>query len=299
VDPTSLLFILSGVAGYILLFGRKESGRGVKTFFAFSFPPDDHNPESGRFFLQLAKFTQFWGLFATLFGIILMMTALNPDTTGQALGVSLLGVLYASGLALFVFLPIGLRLSPPTLRLTVSHWLFIRLLFFGIAGFLLIIGMLTVGLNTILQQTGSVLNPFDSTGDYTLFISPHGIWLFYDLVSIILMVGSWWIFRLASGKRRRWIAAPAIISIGLFWSIQSLILMLSNLNPDTFGAGFMVSMLTTLYGFLAAAGFLVVDMLRSEDCAIHQLSPPSSSDPSEEMEQAKEIIDRVVEKERR
>jgi len=299
VDMPSLLFILLGIAGYFFLFGRKEFGRGVKTFFAFSFPPDDHSPESGRFFLELAKFTQFWGLVGTLFVIVLAMVDLNPDTIGHALACSLLCVLYALGLSLFVFLPIGLRLSPPKLDATVSQWLFIRLFtrlsLFGLAGFLLIIGLTAVGLNTFVQQTVSVFNP-DSTGDYTPFFSPHRIWLYWDVVSLVLMVGSWWLFRMASGKRRKWIAAPIVIAIGIFWSILGLILTLANFDPETIGTGFFISMLTTLYGFLAAAGFLIADMVKSGD---YGRGVPSFSELSEGTEQGKEILDRAGEKERR
>ena len=50
------------------------------------------------------------------------------------------------------------------------------------------------------------------------------------------------------------------------------------------------------YGFLAAAGFLVVDMVKSGD---YGRVVPSSSELAEGTEQAKEILDRAVEKERR
>jgi hypothetical protein len=303
VDAQSLLFVLLGIAGYFLLFGRKEFRRGVKTFFAFSFPPDEHDLESGQFFLRLSSFTMRWGILGMLLGVIMIMTDLNPDTVGHALAISLLSFLYASGLALFVFLPIGLRLSPPMVqppgfwRFSVWHLLFALVAFYllrCLAAFM----MLAVShdpaesFGVVFQQAAFTINPADPQGNYSPF--GYGIFLYIDPVSIVLMVAGWWTFRLASGKRRRWIAAPVVILIGIFWSIQGFVFMLANLNPDTICAGFMVLTLTTLYGFIAAIGFLIVDSIKSGND-----KTPSSPALSDETEQAKQIIDRVVEKERR
>ena len=310
VNGPSLLFVLLGIAGYFLLFGRNEFGRGVKTFFAFSFPPDDHSPESGRFFLRLSEFTLTWGLFGMVFGLMLMLSDLDPDRMGTGLAIMLLSFLYAIGLALFMFLPIGLRLSPLQLDSVVFRRLLIRLSWFALVGFVFLrclavilvfsVAQLSTELPpytyaTALQHAAFALNPADPHGDYSLF-SPYGIWHYYDVASIIIIVACWWTFRMASGKRRKWIAAPIVILFGLFWSVVCFPMMASNLNPQTFGAGYFVSMLTTLYGFLAAAGFLITDMVKSGD---YGRVVPSSAEPSEGTEQAKEILDRAVEKERR
>jgi len=309
VDPTSLLFILSGVAGYFLLFGRKEFGRGVKTFFAFSFPPDYHSSESGQFYLKLSEFTLAWGIFGVFLGLLLVAFNLNPDTVGTGLAISLMSFLYALWIALFVFLPIGLRLSPPTLDAKDIRRHLIRFSLFVLVGFVFLRCVVVIVIFSIsqvstelppytfaiaLQHAAFAFNPADPLGDYSLF-SPYGFWLYYDIASIIIMVAGWWLFRMASGRRRKWIAAPAVILMGLFWSIIGIVIMLSDLNPKTIGTGFLVSMLTTLYGFLAAAGFLIVDMVKSGD---YGRVSSSSSDASEGTEQAREIIDRVVEKER-
>ena len=314
VDLQSLIFILSGVAGYFLLFGRKEFGRGVKTFFAFSFSPDDHASESGRFFLRLAEFTLAWGLFGVLIALLLIASSFNPDFLGQALAVGVLSFLYASGLSLFVFLPIGLRLSPPKLDATVLRRLLIRLSLFALVGFVFLrclpvivifsASQLSAQLPpyefaTAVQHAAFAFNPADPitpAAYYSPFHHPPAIFLYIDAASAILMVAVWWLFRMAAGKQRKWIAAPVVILIGMFWSIVGLILMFSDLNPQTIGSGFMVAMLTTLYGFFAAIGFLMVDMLRSDS---GDYGVPASPALSGEMEQAKEIIDKVVEKERR
>jgi len=83
-----------------------------------------------------------------------------------------------------------------------------------------------------------------------------------------------------------------ILRIGLF---MGFVFMLGGIDPETFAPGFTVAMLTTLYAFIAAAGFLIADMRHSGDCA---RVPVTSTTLSESMEQAKEIIDRVVEAER-
>ena len=71
--------------------------------------------------------------------------------------------------------------------------------------------------------------------------------------------------------------------------------MLSDLDLDTFGAGLAISMITTLYAFIAAIGFLIADTVSENRSG----GVPSSLDDSEKTEQAKEIIDRAVENERR
>jgi len=182
-DGLTFLYILLGVAGYFLLFGRKEFGRGVKTFFAFSYPQDDHSPESGRFFLRLTTFTLSWGLWGVVFGMLGSLVELNPDTVGQTLAFSLLSFLYASGLALLVFLPIGIRLSPPTLPLPISWRFSVWNLFVGLVAFYLVRclavivallipspekpNVLSIPINNpevVFQRAAFILNPVDSTG---------------------------------------------------------------------------------------------------------------------------------------
>jgi len=282
LDLPSLLFILLGVAGFFLIFGRKELGRGVKTFFAFSYPLDEYSSKSGQFFLRLSKFIRIWGVLGAFIGIALMLSSLDPATIGPGVAFGLLCPFYALGLALFVFLPIGLRLSPPTVPsqlLEVWHES-IRQLLLGLGIFFLLSYLIVV---------------FSDYGHFPPRFDFATIFLFIDVASLILVVGSWWLFRLASGKRQKWIAAPTIITIGLFWSIMGLVIMLSDFDPDTLGPGVAVSMITVLYAFIAAIGFLVADMVSENRSG----GIPSSLDDAEKTEQVKEILDRAVENERR
>ena len=208
-DVPSFLFILSGVAGYFLLFGRKEFARGVKTFFALSFPLDEHASETSRFFLHLSTFTLSWGLFGMTFGMVLTLLDLDPNTAGLAIAVSLCSFLYASGLALFVFLPIGLRLSPPTLPLP-KFWQFSfwhLLVGFG-AFYLLRCLVVIVALAVPSAQSGNfptinndpeivfrlatfAFNPADPAGDYYRFDKPLAVIVaLWDLPSLVAVVGS-------------------------------------------------------------------------------------------------------------
>ena len=66
--------------------------------------------------------------------------------------------------------------------------------------------------------------------------------------------------------------------------------MLANLDLKTFAPAVMCSMLSTLYGFVAAAGFLIADVRNTATTG------RSSFALSEEAEQAKKIIDNVVER---
>ena|GEM_PF-2229433 len=295
-DPSSFLFVLLGLTGYILIYGRKEFICGMKTFFAFSFPPDEDTHETGKFFLRLAEFTAAWGLFGMALGVLWAMVDLNPDTIGVPFALCLLSFLYASGLAVFVFLPIGLRLSPSALQPAVSRRLAIRLLILGLVGFFLIRCLVVILLRVTMVEPPDwsalfAFNPADPGGNYNLFLDLRTLFLYIDLPSFILMVGSGCAFWLASGTCRALVsvAAPVMILMGIFWSIQCFVLMLSSLDLDTFGIGYVIAMNTTLYGFIAAAGFLIVDMMLRG----FNDSPPLP--PAEGTEQAKEIIDRVVE----
>jgi hypothetical protein len=283
VDIPSLGLVLLGIGSYTLLFGPKEFSHAGQAFGAFSFPQDEESVKAGRFFLNLAEFTPRWGVFCMFFGLILMLTNLDPDTIGRGIAISLLSFFYASGLAVFVFLPIGLRLTPsetppsfrkPTVRLSLTG-----LGIFFMIGFIIF-----------------ATNPHGFFAGEFVGLNPYMILLFIDIPSLVLVVGSWWAFRLASGKRREFVSASAVITIGAFWSIQSFVLVFNNLDPDTLGPGIAVSVITLLYASIAAACFLIGDMRRS-----FKALPPTDSFSrcSEGGEQAKEIIDRVVEHERR
>ena len=79
VDTPSLLFIVSGLLGFIFFFGRKEFGRSMRVFFAFSFPPSGESVETGRFFLRLTEFTLAWGLWGMVLGdCVWTMSNLDP-----------------------------------------------------------------------------------------------------------------------------------------------------------------------------------------------------------------------------
>jgi len=271
-DPFTFLFVMSGLAGYVLIYGRKEFVRGMKTFFAFSFLPDD---EAGRFFQQLTTFTVRWGLLGMLLGLASVMIDLDPDRMGFGVSISLFSVLYTLGLAGFVFLPIGLRLSPSETYPSFCK-MAVNLSLTGLAVFVLLAGI-------------RILADLDNfSTDLFHLLGPHIILLYLNIPSLVLVVGSWGAFRLASGKRRQGIAAPVMILIGVFWSIQGFVLMLSDFEPEHLGAGSVIALLTTLYAFLAAAGFLIADMWNS-------FRDPPPVPPAEGTEQAKEIIDRAVE----
>ena len=320
-DFNSFVLVSLGIAGYTLLFGRKEFVRGMKVFFAFSFPQDDDATKAGRFFLRLAEFILSWGLFVMIFGLVMMLADLDPDKVGIGVAVCILGFLYAMSIALFVFLPIGLRLSPSTLpmsglwRFSIRQWLIAFFSFFLIRCLFVVIFIILQApertgpitsqeFGTVVSRAAFMFNPADPQGDVLPSVADVGMPLyflqmlccFWDLPCLVLVVGGWWAFRLASGKRRKMIAAPVVILIGLTGTILGCVLMLSDLDPELLGCGFLVSMISTLYGFIGAVGFLISDMRSNpgtnvpDSCAV---SPTLSE--SEDMEQAKQIIDRAVE----
>jgi hypothetical protein len=322
-DLPTFMFILLGFLLYIFICGRKKFSPGIKTFFAFSFSPEDESLETGQHFLHLTEFIIKWSLLAIIFAFLLMMLEFDPDSIGMFIVVILLGFLYALGLAVFVLLPIALRLSPPSLhsetwKLT-AHLAIAGIAMFFVMRLVMVVIMFAIHHDappTVPERVGKIaqymfltLNPADPNGEeqphfegiakHYENISPtkrffiysfHWFRFLWDIPSLVLVVGSWWIFRLASGRRRKWIAAPVMILIGLFWSLQGFCLMLADLDPDKIGSGFYVCMLTTFYAFIAAAGFLIADMRRG-------FQDPPPVPPAEGMEQAKAIIDKAVEDE--
>jgi hypothetical protein len=307
-DLPTVLLILLGLAGYVHFFGKKEFVRGMKSFFAFSFPPDDESIQAGRFFLRLSEFTIRWGLLCMIFSLAWSMTALDPDTIGMPVAICLLSFLYVSILVVFVFLPIGLRLSPQASQSS-FQWFAVRLSLAGLGIFFLARFVLVLILLVIqtpdrheainLQEFGNAVqlalfsfNPADPTGNWIPSTWLRTSMFFFDLPSLILVVAGWWAFRLASGKRRRWIALPILIFIGLLGTVLGLTMTLADLDPVKIGPNFMMSMLTTLYAFIGAAGFFIADMYSS-------FRTPPPLPPAEGTEQAKEIIDNVIKGERR
>ena len=113
----------------------------------------------------------------------------------------------------------------------------------------------------------------------TIFYGGGSIWGFVDVISIIIVATSILLFILASGQwavfsrgmrhffqfhdnlkihrndavkisRLFRILGFACPVIGFFWTIVGLIIMLSNLSPETIGSGLAVALLTLFYSCL-------------------------------------------------
>ncbi|MDR0327210.1 MAG: hypothetical protein LBI05_02825 [Planctomycetaceae bacterium] len=314
-DFPSFMLILLGFLLYIFICGRKKFRRGFKTFFTFSFSPEDESLETGQHFLHLTEFIIKWSLLVALIvAFLLMVLDFDVYSIGMFTAICLLSLLYALALTIFVLLPIALRLSPlalhsETWKLT-AHLAIAGIVIFFVMRLLMVVIMFAIHndpvptlperVGKIVQQTFLTLTPADPNGeglpkfgadippflqrnnffkDHSLFTKIYSYslhWFIYlwDLPSLVLVVGSWWIFRLASGRRRKWIAAPVMILIGLFWSIVGFCMMLADVDPDKIAPGFFVCMLTTLYAFIVAAGFLLADSFQD-------------SPPAEDTEQQK------------
>ncbi len=308
-DTPSLLLVLLGITAHILHSGRKAFTIGVRTFFAASFPSNEQTIEAGRYFQRLTEFSMGLGVVLMLLGTVVAMVDADPNTVGQWFAVALLSFTYTCSLSLFVFLPIALRLTPLQDRRSFSTWFTIRLTLFGFGAFFLM-RCLIVLLITVMQMMpngeaygevyGSVqpnefgkivhsatfeLNPADIAGEFDYLSAP----IYWDTPSLVLVFGSLAAILLAGGRFRGLISVPVCITVGVFWSVQGVIFMLCDLDPNTIAAGFMVAMLTSLYGFAAAGFFLVVDMVRDP-----RESFPSDESPSKESEQAKRIVDNAV-----
>jgi hypothetical protein len=80
----------------------------------------------------------------------------------------------------------------------------------------------------------------------------------YDMPSLVLILVTITACRLGMGKlqdRYDWV--PISILIGVLWTLHGIVIMLSNVDAATFGAGYQVALLATLYGCMGAIAVLV------------------------------------------
>ncbi len=110
----------------------------------------------------------------------------------------------------------------------------------------------------VLWQTFLTINPGDNI-QWEYYLNPVFYW---DVPSFIVIVLGLVAFRLAVGKTNgishsRFTYVPVSIFLGLLWTLEGFTMMLCDLDPDMYGAGTMVSLLTAFYGFLAAVFFAI------------------------------------------
>ncbi|MGL6196624.1 MAG: hypothetical protein ACRC2T_17570, partial [Thermoguttaceae bacterium] len=201
--------------------------------------------------------------------------------------------MYSAYLGIFVFLPISLRCSSVLPRNYVTTvwsrrstiWINIILVFSMIASLfiirwmflLMLVGRDSKNSDNLIPALFLSYNPilrYYGEESASIYFTHPAAW--FDEPSIVVMVASITVFimLLAGGLRFMKCIVPFCLISGLFWMFQGCTIMLGNMNPDTLGMGFMVSMLTLVYGGIAASIFLIVIISEKN-------SPPvKTSEPS-------------------
>ena len=267
-DVPSAVVVFGGVLLHVLIFGRKQFRIGLSALRRL---PQSGDTEVAAYFRRLTTFTLLVGLvgmaFAMSVGIPLVR---NPDNIGVPIAASLLTFAYAAWLAVMLFWPIAVRFSTePAAVPGTPHRFWVPLVLIGLAACVLVRGLMAMVMLSLTtwQDNLVTLQPGDIAllVQWTAFSSnPTGVhfdWLsqlLWDVPSFLLILLSLGAFRLAAGKlknRFEWI--PVCILFGVLWTMDDLVSILTDVDPDLYPIGYSVALLAALYGLIAAAFFAV------------------------------------------
>ncbi|MGL6226747.1 MAG: hypothetical protein ACRC10_08995 [Thermoguttaceae bacterium] len=232
----------------------------------------ERHAKTGRLFYRLTLFSVGLALLGMIYGIGLLQQ--TPETLGSGFAVGLLSTLYATYLAVFVFLPISLRcfsvlpqsVSPPfqtssfLRRIRFSN---LFLILSTIIAFFFARWMFTSMLMIVDPQNSTVykvlffcsIHPFERQ---PLFVPVYQyVKANWDLPTLVLILGSLYIFIKIAGPLFRRIIIPICFLIGLFWMFQGLVCMLGNMSLEYLASGFDVAFLSFEYSLIAAGFFFL------------------------------------------
>lgn len=274
-DLPSAMFVFLGVLFHILRWGRPYFTTGIKALIRL---PKTGDPAVAEYFRYLTRWTLGVGVAGMIYGgAVSLLLMRQPFVIGSFLAVMLFTFSYAGWLAVMVFWPISARFSAGSEAVSPSkkfqHFP-VAVSLLGLAAFFLnraCMAILLICLSTdldssqafpqaedidlFLEQAVLKFNPGDFYGDLVNYLHPR---IYWDTPSVLIVVVSLWAFRLAAGKlknRMEWI--PVSVLIGVLWSVEGLIIMLCDLDPDKYSSGCMVSLLTAFYGLVATLFFVI------------------------------------------
>lgn len=274
-DTHAVAWVFLCVFFHVLMWGRPYFLRGLKALVRL---PKVTDPEVAGYFRRLTVWTLGVGVVGMVLGSIgeiLLMR--NPFIIGGYVAFTVFTFFYAAGLALMLFWPISVRFSEKA----VSNRFPMTTALLALAAFFLTraaMAMVLISLNSHHVVDGEVVSPETTVVQpedlgtlvwLTLFSWNPGDWqgnlwdylnpiFYWDAPSFILILLSLWAFLLAAGKpknRFEWI--PVSVLFGVFWSIDGTAMMLCDLDPDKYGSGCMVALLTSLYGLVGAVFFAI------------------------------------------
>ena len=274
-DLWSLGVVVFGITFHVAVFGPFQFLKGLKTFFLLP-QPGAADPAVGKYYRQLTGFTLGLGTVAMFLGLLVSIGPYrSSEIIGVALAFGLLTFVYATGIALTVFWPISLRHLPDSVDVRKFP------IGFTAAGFAsyfitrafmitLLVSIMTLSPRAddtmeplrmehvllIVQQTFFAINPADTgeMGEFHYF-SPIALWNVPSLLFLLGCVGG---FRVAAGRiHNRWTWTPVCILYGVWGVVLGMVIMLGNMDPDTYSIGCAVTLLTAFYGMLAAIFFAI------------------------------------------
>lgn len=272
-DFPALVFVLAGVGAHIVILGRKKFLRGLSALIRL---PKEADPEIAEYYGHLTWFTLLLGVVGMAFFAVDALCYIDLiDFVGSPVALSIFIFNYAGWLALALFWPISIRYAvgsesafPSKLRFPVGTTLLgitaffltralMAIVFVSMASFLFH-QLLPKGpgeAEIVVRLAAFSFNPADWSGNMLNYLSPQ---LYFDLPSFVLILLSLGGFRLAAGRlKNRFIWIPVSILLGVLWTLEGLVLMLTDLDPDKISSGYLVALLTAFYGFIAAVLFAI------------------------------------------
>jgi hypothetical protein len=240
-----LLCALFPLIGLILTCGARKFTKGLAALTRFPAPNQEVSVCYQKLILYMIAFELGLALFLSV-SSLLPVYAL--EMRKMFLTMALYAYLYTGWIVLLLLMPIAYRFSNGHFE----KWL---------CGNLVLYSVLNIGLlSCILTSTCANQMQVSPVETLKYFASDFGIMVFVDVPSFVLFIVTLTTCRLAMGRfqnRFDWI--PICIFIGVLWTLQGMMLMLSVVEVElvVFHAGCLVALLTTVYGFAFALPIIV------------------------------------------
>ena len=306
-DSEAFFFVFLCLLAVVQVRGYKKFFRGLGAVIRL---PKTGDAEIAAYFRRLTFDALLIGLVGMLIGGVANFFLIRClDIVGSYIAFSLFAFSYSAWIAVMLFWPIANRFAADVQPIPSPRNGFpVGLTLVGLTAYFLaraIMVMLLISLLSSKDGTPTVqfedlgfiatqalfsLNPVDLDGHAMAYLNPVTYWDCPCFVMVLLSLGA---VRLAAGplkNRLDWV--PVSILVGVLWAIEGMICMLCDLDPELYVPGCMVSLLTAFYGFIAATLFAMSSLRQGRR---FQNSDEALTETEEE---ARQILDSAVEKER-
>ena len=235
-DLPALFCVLLVTAVYAAVCGSNHFFTGLQ---ALLHRPKEHRTDVADYFRKLSLWTLAVGVGLPMTIPILGVLPIDNDVRTIALAMlpsAILVCIYSGWLTLLIYMPIAYRLSGGDsnfiYRLFATAW--------ALWGIVLLFAIF-IGMTLF-----NAIPTMDAVGQLGFCCFPMSL---FDFPSLVLVVATLGACRLGMGRLQHCRdLIPISIFIGVLWSLHGMILIQSTFDYETFIPGFMVGMLTTLYG---------------------------------------------------